>query len=58
MMGEDTTRNMESSFQELNKLCNVASRWKYIKMNILTMHGPERQKYAVVTFTVNFNFTE
>ena len=35
----DTTQNMYSSFLEINKLCNVASCWKYIK-RILTMHGP------------------
>ena len=39
-MGEDTTRNMYSSFPEINNLCKVASRWKYFKTNILTMHGP------------------
>ena len=39
-MGEDTTRNILSSFPEINNLCKVASRWKYIKRNILTMHGP------------------
>ena len=32
-MGEDITRNMYSSFPEINKLCKVASRWKYIKTN-------------------------
>ena len=40
MMGGDTTRNMWSSFPEINKLCNVASCWKYIKRNILMMQGP------------------
>jgi hypothetical protein len=40
IMGGDTTRSMYSGFPEINKLCNVASRWKYIKTNILTMHGP------------------
>ena len=46
-MGEDTTRNMYSSFPEINKLCKVAFRWKYIKTNIrvLTMHGPVNVKY-------------
>ena len=39
MMGGDTIRNMYSSFPEINKLCNVASYWKYIKRNIFTMHG-------------------
>jgi len=39
MMGEDTTRKMYSIFPEINQLCKVASR-KYIKTNILTMHGP------------------
>jgi len=39
MMGGDTTRNKYSSFPEINKLCNVAHRWKYIKRNILTMRG-------------------
>ena len=34
MMRGDTTRNMQSSFPEINKLCNVASCWKYIKRNI------------------------
>ena len=33
MIGEDTTRNMYSSFPEINKLCKIASRWKYIKTN-------------------------
>ena len=36
MMGEDTTQNMWSSFPEINKLCKVASRWKYIKTNVST----------------------
>jgi len=38
---------MHSSFPEINKLCNVASRWKYIKWNtsILTMHGPLDVKF-------------
>ena len=39
-MSGDSTRNMYNSFPEINKLCKVASRWKYIKKNILTMHGP------------------
>ena len=34
-MGEVTTRNMYSSFPEINKLCIVASLWKYIKRNTL-----------------------
>ena len=38
-MGGDTIRNMLGSFPEINKLCNVASCWKYIKSNILTIHG-------------------
>ena len=33
-MGEDTIQNMQSSFPEINKLCKVASPWKYIKTNI------------------------
>ena len=37
-MGGDTTRNMKSNFPEINKMCNVASCWKYIKRNILAMH--------------------
>ena len=45
MMGGDTTRNMYSSFPEINNLCNVASRWKYIKRNILTMHGAPKVKF-------------
>ena len=39
-MGENTTQNMSNSFPEINKLCKVASHWKYIKTNTLTMHGP------------------
>ena len=35
MMGGDTTRNMCSSFSEINKPCNVASCWKYVKWNKL-----------------------
>ena len=35
-------------FPEINKLCNVASRWKYIKRNILTMHGPLNVKCQLV----------
>ena len=41
-MGEDTTRNMYSSFPEINKLCKVASRRKYIKTN----------KRSILTFIV------
>ena len=46
MMGEDTTRKMQSSFPEINKLCKVASCWKYeyIKRNTLTIHGPLNTK--------------
>jgi len=40
MMGEVTTRNMWRIFPEIYKLCKVASRWNYIKRNILTMRGP------------------
>jgi len=40
MMGGDATRNMYSSFPEINKMRNVASCWKYIETNILKMHGP------------------
>ena len=49
-MGEDTTRNMQSSFPEINKLCNVASCWKYIKRNTLTMHGPLNVKLWSVAY--------
>jgi hypothetical protein len=35
MMGGDTIRNIENGFPEINKLCNVASCWKYIKRNIV-----------------------
>ena len=44
MMRGDTTRNMYSSVPEKKKLCNVASCWKYIKRDILTMHGPLNEK--------------
>ena len=37
MMGGDTTWNMYSSFPEINKVCNVASCWKYIKRNLLLL---------------------
>jgi len=40
MMGADAARNMYSSFPEINELCKVASCWKHIKRNILTMLGP------------------
>ena len=33
------------SFPEINKLCNVASCWKYIKRIILTLHGPLTVKF-------------
>ena len=33
-MGKDTTRNMYSSFPEINKLCKVSCLRKYIKRNI------------------------
>ena len=45
MMGGDTTRNMYSSFPEINKLCNVEASWKYIKRNKLTIHGPLNVKF-------------
>ena len=48
MMGEDTTRDMYSSFPEINKTCKVASHWNYIKRNILTMHGPLNLKSVEV----------
>ena len=32
-------------FPEINKLCKVASRWEYIKRNVLTMHGPTNVKF-------------
>ena len=53
-MGEDTTRNMKSRFPDINTLCNVASCWKYIKRNILTMHGPlnvKKKKIHACSFT-------
>jgi len=37
-----------SSFPEINELCKVASFWKHIKRNILTMHVPLNVK---VTWT-------
>jgi len=40
MMGEVNTQNMQSSFQEINNLCKVVSRWKNFKTNILTMPAP------------------
>ena len=33
-----------------SKLCKVASCWKYIKRNILTMHGPLNFKLQSVSF--------
>ena len=47
MMGGNTTQNIQSSFPEINKLSNVESCWKYIKRNILTMHGPLNVKKTV-----------
>ena len=56
-MGGDNTRNIKSSFPEINKLCNVASWWKYIKRNILTMHGPlnfkNKRKYLYLKAKFN-----
>ena len=56
MMGGDTTRNMYSSFPEINKLCNFASCWKYIKRNILTMHGPLNVNHCIVLNTTYSGF--
>ena len=39
-------------FPEINELCNVASRWKYIKRNILTIHGPLNVKSALCVASV------
>ena len=51
-MGEDTSRNMKSSFPEINKLCKVTNGWKYIKRNTLTTHAPPgRQKYTTLYTT-------
>ena len=36
------------------KPCKVASRWKYIKTNILTMHGPLNVKIMVYVTVVYF----
>ena len=55
MMGGDTTRNMQSSFPEINKLCNVASCWKYIKRDILTMHGPLNLKFNIAIILNRFD---
>jgi len=43
----ETIKKM-SSFPEINKLCNVTSRWKYIQRNILTIHGPLNVKFSNV----------
>jgi len=39
------------------KLCKVASRWKYIKRNILTMHEPLNVKFMNDEFCVIFLHT-
>ena len=47
MMGGDTTRNMYSSFPEINTLCKVISCWKHVKRNILTIQGPLNFKFII-----------
>ena len=32
-------------FGAVTDICNVASHWKYIKRNIITMHGPLNVKF-------------
>ena len=51
-MGEDTTWNIKrkEQFSRINKLCQVASSWKYIRRNILTMHGPLNVKFIKLDF--------
>ena len=36
-------------FPEINKLCNVASYWIYIYMNIFKMHGPLKFKNSLTS---------
>ena len=59
MMVGDTTRNMHSLFPEINKLINVAYCWKYIKRNILAMHGPldvEKKLHSKSNLNTNYDY--